>query len=85
MMTTIKSLEQLATASGFEYWQDYIYNYGLCGNCMYSLCRKMSKKLTLRVLDAIVAMWRASEECGYNPDVLQRMYCRTYESLIDRL
>lgn len=85
MMTTIKSLKQLATASGYENWQDYIYNYGLCGNSMYSLCRKMSKKLTLQVLDAIVAMWGASEECGYNPDVLRRMYGRTYESLIDRL
>mgnify|MGYP007056205486 CR=1 FL=1 len=87
MKESIKNLRNIAKESGYESWQDYIYEYCLNGNSVRSLCDKMSKGDTLTVIDATVAkiIDVANNSWYWNLDVLQKIYLGAYCSLADRL
>ena len=82
---SINVLREVAKASDYGHWTDYIYDYVLNGNNLRNVCDKLSKKATLEVIDGIVSMMTYHDELFPNKDVLRKMYTQAYTSLGDRL
>lgn len=82
---SIKNLREIAHASGYAHWFDYLYDYVLNGNDVHNLVDKMSNNDTLEVIDCAVSVMTLTEDCEWNKEVVRKkIYLPTFCALGNR-
>jgi hypothetical protein len=82
---SIKNLRNIAHASGYAHWFDYLYDYVLNGHDVHNFVDKMSNKDMLEVIDCAVSVMCA-EECELDKEIVRKkIYLPTFCSLGNRL
>jgi hypothetical protein len=82
---SIKNLREIAHASGYVHWFDYLYDYVLDGNDVHSLVDKMSNRDMLEVIDCAVSVMMLTENCEWDKEIVRKkIYLPTLCSLDNR-
>ena len=82
---SIKNLREIAHASGYVHWFDYLYSYVLSGNDVHNLVDKMSNRDMLEVIDCTVSVMMLTEDCEWDKEIVRKkIYLPTLCSLDNR-